>query len=135
MISVLFLIGGDARIIGLIKSSENIKLSEGLFCQFFPEHRGFTPDLPHELLSGGLEEQLLQGLATLSLPRQVPGDSFQLASSHWMGNISTGLRDPAPLPDTHTSLSLMVTHDPLRFSAVHQVPVGSLHAQDGCLLT
>ena len=36
----------------LIKSSEKILLSEGLFCQFFPEQECLIPDSHPELLSG-----------------------------------------------------------------------------------
>ena len=40
---------------GLIKSPEKIELSEGLFCQFFSEHRVRLPDFHPELLSGPLK--------------------------------------------------------------------------------
>ena len=64
MILVLFWIWGNARI-GLIKSSsEDIQWSEGLFYQFFPEHKCLIPDLHPELLSGCVESQWLQQLVT-----------------------------------------------------------------------
>ena len=48
--------------LGLIKSSpEKIQLSEGLFCQFFPEHRVPIPDFHPELLSGALKVSSCSG--------------------------------------------------------------------------
>ena len=44
---MLFKIGGDTRI-GLIKSSENILLSEDLFCQHFRECGGSAAAVVHD---------------------------------------------------------------------------------------
>ena len=47
--------------LGLIKSPEKIKLSEGLFCQCFQSTEGLIPDFHPELLSGLLKVSSCSG--------------------------------------------------------------------------